>query len=355
VLKCEHHSTSVEIVFIAMNIDIYTHFFPSKYAKAISRLAEKKHPDVPDIDLLAKMFPKLCDLSLRLGDMEKHQTAIQVLAPLPIPPELFVGTDHAAELASIANDAMAEVIAGQSKSFMGVALLPLQIREASEQELTRAVRDLGFKGAMIFTNINGNPLDDPNLLGVYAKAVQLEVPLWLHPISWNYYGWVREHLIWQIFGWPIDTTLAMARLVYGGIMERYPELKVITHHAGGTIPYLIGRVIDTYEQNEELIRLSRADGDRSPKEVSSPLKGFQQFYGDTALSGVPGAMKCAHDFFGSEKLVFGSDYPFGPLAGESFIRSNLDALNSLGLAKHEQELILVKNAAALLKSDFKSA
>src|SRR6185437_3224797 len=141
----------------------------------------------------------------------------------------------------IANDAMAETVVRNPRRFTGVALLCFQEIDQAVEELERAVQILGMKGAMLFTHIQGNPLDMPKLFPLYAKAIELDVPLWIHPISWNYYDWVRDFLIWQIFGWPIDTTLAMARLVYGGVMEKFPKIKFITHHAGGTVPYLFGR------------------------------------------------------------------------------------------------------------------
>lgn len=332
-----------------MTIDAYTHFFPTAYARAIRRTATRAHPDVPDMDLLMKLFPNLCDLSSRVAHMDRHEISMQVLTPLPIPPELFTGDKGGAPLARDANNAMAEEIESQNR-FVGVALLCFEDPEEAAGELERAVRQAGLKGGMIFTNIQGRPLDSPDLFCVYEKAVELDVPLWIHPISWNYYDWVRDYLIWQIFGWPIDTTLAMARLVYGGVLEKYPHLKLITHHAGGTVPYLIGRVVDTYDQNEELTRLS-GEMNAAPAETNTrtPLEYFRMFYGDTALSGIPGAMRCAYDMFGAGRLLFASDYPFGPDAGQRFIGSNLEALGGLGLDAASMERVRFKNSQDLLK------
>jgi uncharacterized protein len=223
----------------------------------------------------------------------------------------------------------------------------LDMDEAAN-ELDRAVKRLGLKGAMLFTNISGKPLDIPQLSQVYEKAQSLNVPLWIHPISWNYYDWVRDYLIWQIFGWPIDTTLAMARLVYGGVLEKFPRLKFITHHAGGTTPYLIGRVIDTYDQNEELMRLSASGATAPLPTTKKPIDYYRMFFGDTALSGIPSAMNCAYEMFGSEHLVFGSDYPFGPNGGQRFIHSNLAALDTLHLPDRDRKRVLVENARLLL-------
>ncbi len=331
------------------NIDIYTHFFPPAYAKEITRVATRTPPDVPNIEMLMRMFPNLCEFETRLAHMDRYETSLQVLTPLPIPADLFVGDSSAAALVRVANDAMAEAIAKRSDRFVGVALLSFLDAQEAASELERAVKHLGMKGAMLFTNIGGRPVDMPQLFPVYEKAQALDVPLWIHPISWNYYDWVRDHLIWQIFGWPIDTTLAMARLVYGGVLEKFPKLKFIAHHAGGATPYLIGRVIDTYDQNEELMRLSGGSGSHAPPPLAKkPIDYYRMFYGDTALSGIDGAMTCAHEMFGSDRLAFGSDYPFGPENGQRFIHSNLAAVNNLKLPDRERNKILHENARYLL-------
>ena len=333
-----------------MNIDIYTHFFPKAYGQAIAHHATRSHPDVPDVDALMRMFPNLCDLELRIPHMDEYETSIQVLTPLPIPVELFAEDEsQALALMHIANDAMAETVARNPRRFTAIALLCFQNIEESVAEMERAVHELGMKGAMIFTHIQGKPLDTPDLFAIYAKAIELDVPLWIHPISWNYYEWVRDYLIWQIFGWPIDTTLAMARLVYGGVLEKFPTIKFITHHAGGTVPYLWGRVIDTHDQNEELTKLSAGSGKEGSKSpVKTPMDYFHMFYGDTALSGLTEAMRCAHQMFGSDRLLFGSDYPFGPDGGRRFIRTNLSALSDIGLGPDAHRNVLFRNSESLL-------
>lgn len=332
-----------------MNIDIYTHFFPPAYAKELVRQATQKSPDVPNVEMLMRLFPNLCEFDTRLAHMDRYETSLQVLTPLPIPTDTFVSDPTAAAgLARVANDAMAEAIAKHQDRFAGVALLCFVDPGEAANELERAVKHLGMKGAMLFTNIGGKPVDMPGLSVVYEKAQGLNVPLWIHPISWNYYDWVRDYLTWQIFAWPMDTTLAMARIVYGGVLEKFPNLKFITHHAGGTTPYLIGRVIDTYDQNEELMRLSGSVGGRNPHGEKKPIDYYHMFYGDTALSGIASAMNCGYEMFGSERFVFGSDYPFGPDSGQRFIHSNLTAIDALKLPDRDRKRVLFGNAHTLL-------
>jgi aminocarboxymuconate-semialdehyde decarboxylase len=299
--------------------------------------------------MLMRFFPNLCEFDARLGHMDKYETSLQVLTPLPIPPDLFVSDTAAANaLVRVANDSMAEAISKRQDRFAAVALLCFADMGEAANELERAVKHLGMKGGMLFTNISGRPVDIPQIFPVYEKAQSLDVPLWIHPISWNYYDWVRDFLIWQIFGWPIDTTLAMARLVYGGVLEKFPRLKFITHHAGGTTPYLIGRVIDTYDQNEELMRLSGSSAITPGPAAKKPIDYYHMFYGDTALSGIPSAMNCGYEMFGSDRFAFGSDYPFGPESGQRFIHANLTAIDSLKLSDRDRKKVLVGNAQSLL-------
>jgi len=335
-----------------MVIDAYTHFFPVAYQQMIERCTTRKHPDVPNLQALARLFPNLCEFETRLRHMDKHGIAIQVLTPLPIPVELFIGERDAVtgcELARVANDALATEIGKQDTRFVGVGLLSFSDMQHAVLELSRTVDDLGFAGAMLFTNIAGQPLDSEFLQPLYAKAVELDVPLWLHPVSWDYYPWVRDYLIWQIFGWPIDTTLAMARIVYGGVFDLFPKLKIITHHAGATVPALFGRVVDTYDQNLELAQLSAV----RPIEVSdfgrNPVQDFSNFYADTAVSGSVPALRAAVDVFGVGHVLYGSDYPFGPNAGQRFIRANLEAVGALHLSPSDTESIFYNTTRALLQ------
>jgi uncharacterized protein len=336
------------------NIDIYTHFLPPDYAKSIRETTSRAYSDLYGIDGLIQLYPNLSEFEARLRHMETNGTELQVLTPLPVPVEKFIADSDRqtpGELVRIANDAMAEEVARHADRFVGVALLSFDDIGSAVTEMHRAVTKLGLKGAMIFTHIGGHPLDLPEFYPIYEKAIELGVPLWLHPISWDYFPWVREHLLWQIFCWPFDTTLAMARLVYGGVMERYPTLKLITHHAGGTVPFLLGRVIDVYDQERGFATLYGQGSiarDIAPLPQYRPEELFRTFYADVALSGWLPSLACAYDFFGSDRLVFGSDYPFGPERGERFLRSNLAAVEQLRLPRGEHSKILEKNARMLL-------
>lgn len=340
----------------SMNIDIYSHYLPTPYAEFLSHSTRGVHPDTGRIAELGQLFPPLCNLDMRIGHMDRYQLSVQVLTPLPIPVEQFFEQGNqaqAAELVRVANDSMAESVARKPERFVGVALLSFQEVGAAIEELVRTVQQLGMKGAMVFTNLSGEPLDSPRLYPLYEKVIELDVPLWIHPVSWDYYPWVREYLIWQTFTWPFDTTLAMARLVYGGVLEKFPRLKLITHHAGGVLPCLAGRVQDVYDQTKEFAALysEKVLPEQTPSGSASrtPLDYFKMFYSDVALSGWKPALECAYAFFGSSRLVFGSDYPFSPEQGERFLRTNLAAVMELEISAAERSRVLEENAKLLLK------
>ncbi len=337
-----------------MTIDIYTHFVPARYADALARKTSGVHPDAGRIGDLGKMFPNLLECDSRLAHMDKYGVSLQVLTPLPLPVEEFMtegDEQRVCELVRLANDSMAEIVARRPDRFVAVALLAFQEIGLAVEELVRAVRELSMKGAMLFTNINGRPLDWPELFPIYEKAVELDVPLWVHPVSWNYYEWIRDFLLWQIFGWPFDTTLATARLVYSGVLEKFPRLKLVTHHSGGVMPYLSERIRDIHDQTEEFRALYSEENVDAPGQASGrrhPLDVFRMFYTDVALSGSLPALRCSYAFFGARQLVFGTDYPFSPEQGERFIRANLAAVNSLEITTEERTRILAENAKELL-------
>ncbi len=140
-----------------------------------------------------------------------------------------------------------------------------------------------------------------------------------------------------LFGWPFDTSQAVWRLIFGGVLDRYPSLKVVTHHMGAMLPYFVNRI------NNQFNLYLR---DKLPRQISEYWKNL---YGDTALEGAVAAYHCGYAFFGPDRIVFGTDYPFGPQAGEAFIRTNLAGVRAMRLSAEIMEKILGENAKKLLK------
>src|SRR5215467_13638202 len=213
--------------------------------------------------------------------------------------------------------------------------------------MDRAINQLGAVGVQTYTNINGLPLDEPGFAPFFARMAKHERPIWLHPTRTaavrDYESEAKSRYeMWWCFGWPYDTSVAMARLVFSGLFDRHPDLKIITHHLGGMIPYFDGRVgpgLDVLGQ-----RTSDEDYSRILPSLKRPhLDYFREFYGDTAMFGGKYGIPCGLDFFGPDHIVFATDTPLGPIAPTIAV---IDGLAIDGAARRK---IYVGNAEKLVK------
>lgn len=330
-------------------IDIYNHFMPQRYFARFSEV-------VRDKGMAKRMngIAMLHDLDARMRMMDRWPSYQQVLAPSPPPPESLGAPEVAIELARLCNDGLAEICArfpGKFPAF--VAAVPMNDVAAALTEIDRAVTQLGARGIQIFTHVNGRPLDDPDFLPVFeAMATRHRLPILLHPVrtpaTADYAGEAKSKFeIWQVLGWPHDTSVALARLVFSGMLDRFPELKVVSHHLGGTVPYLEGRLGPLWDQ----LGARTVDEDYSSLLASMtrrPVDYFRMFHGDTVVGGSKAALACGLSFFGVDHVLFGSDCPFDPEGGPMFIRENLRALDELDLAPGDKRKVLSGNAIAML-------
>ena len=236
--------------------------------------------------------------------------------------------------------------------------MPLNNVEASLQEMDRAIA-LGARGIQIFTNVNGRALDDPEFLAIFEHATSHHnVPIWMHPARdarvADYPGEAKsKYEIWQVLGWPYETSVAMARIVFSGMFDRLPEMTIITHHLGAMIPYFEGRVGPLWDQlgtrtsDEDysgILAGMRAKGHR-------PIDYFRLFYNDTAVGGARSAIRCGLDFFGAGRVLFATDYPFDPEGGPMFIRETTAAIDGLTLTEDERASIYFRNALRMLRRE----
>lgn len=280
----------------------------------------------------------------RLQHMDKYNIDMQILS-LALPAYTIVNPDQAVELARIANDGIAELIAKHPQRFQGVATLPLLTMDKALDELDRSIKDLGLKGVQIFGNVNGKSIDSPEFIPLYEKVVEYDIPVLLHPANWQSYEWVDEYKLNIILGWPFDTSLAMCRLVFGGILERFPNLKIITHHGGAMISFFSERISEAAERSE--MPLLSKEG---KKNISKPaLEYFKKFYNDTVVIGWTPALELVGKFFGYDHLVFGTDYPFSPEQGSVAIKNAIRVVNELNVSEDEKKIIFEKNAKRLFK------
>lgn len=273
------------------------------------------------------------------------------LASPPI--ERFAGPDVSPELATVANDGMASLVDEHDRFVGFVASLPMNNPDASLAEAKRAIDQLGATGVQIFTNVDGRALDNPEFLPLFELMASYDLPIWIHPARGAEMPDYRDedrskYEIWWTFGWPYETSAMMARLVFSGLFDLFPDLKIITHHLGGMTPYFEGRVGPGMDQlgsrttDEDLTVIL----DRLQKR---PLDYFKQFYGDTAVFGSAAATRCGPEFFGVDHVLFASDCPFDPEKGPGFIRETIRVLDGLDVSDEVRAQIYEGNARRMLR------
>ncbi|OGT82548.1 MAG: amidohydrolase, partial [Gammaproteobacteria bacterium RIFCSPLOWO2_12_FULL_52_10] len=275
------------------------------------------------------------------------------------PLELIKDPKVSAELARVGNDGMQELCVKYPERFPGfIASLPMNDPVAAVAEIRRAVEDLGALGVQIFTNVAGKPLDAPEFRPVFEMMAAYDKPIWLHPTRGaNFPDYLTEtrslYEIWWTFGWPYETSVALARLVFAKIMQELPKLKIITHHAGGMVSFFEGRVGPGWDQLGA--RTSSEDYSVLLKELSQrPVDYFRRFYADTATFGSRAALVCALEFFGVDHVVFASDAPFDPEKGPMYIRDTIKVIDSLDISDADRRKIYHGNAAKLTGLSVKS-
>ena len=328
-----------------MQIDVYAHIVPPRFLYRVEGLlAEHGLPErLKLFDPWLHDDPVLTDLDARWRLLEPYPDYRQALVLGVFPVDELGPPKVTRALAREVNDELAELVRQHPDRFVGFAAsLPLNDPDASVEELQRAHRELRANGVLMHTNVRGVPLDDPRFEPLFALAHDLGTAIWLHPTRspiWPDYPTEAEsrYGIWWSLGWPYETAAAMARLVFSGHMERYPRLKIITHHAGGMVPHFSGR-LDTIQTEDQR--------DAFENTLKKPaLDYFRQFYVDTAMFGAPHAVRCAVEFFGAERILFGTDMPLG---GPDVISETIRDLEDLGLGPEEEHAIFAGNAERVL-------
>ena len=272
----------------------------------------------------------------------------------PVPPlEDFAGPERAAELARLANDEMAELVAKYPDRFVAaIALLPMNDVEAALNETDRAIKELGFKGIYVHSNINGKPLDAPEFLPFFEKMAAYDLPIYIHPWRGNDYPEYpvedeSKYAIASTFGWPYETTAAMTRIVFSGLFERFPNLKVVTHHGGGMVSFYEQRIVQHYGQFQSSYHDYSEISSRLKK---APIDYFKMFYNDTAIHGNTPALMLAYSFWGADKLIFGADMPLGdPAFGMRSYTETIGAIEAMDISDEEKQMIFAGNIRRLLK------
>ncbi len=334
-------------------IDAFPHIFPPKFFERMLEVA-------PDNNAIKRWLhiPVLYDLQARLKMMDEFGPDYQQILTLSLPTlEALAPPDKSPELARLANDGMAEICAQHPKRFPGwVASLPMNNVPECLKEMERAIGGMGARGIQIFTNVNGRPLDEPEFAPIFARMHEYDLPIWLHPTrgpSMNDYASEKKSKfeIWWLFGWPYETSAACARMVFSGFFDRWPNLKIITHHMGAMIPYLENRIGMGMDQMGT--RTADEDYTKIVKDMNAkgkrPVDYFRMFYADTSVNGSAEAIRCGLHFFGPEHSLFGTDCPFDPQGGPMFIREGLRAIDELELEQAVLDKLMHGNAERLLR------
>lgn len=324
-----------------MILDFHNHFFPQAYlqelAKGKARATVEKDGEgrtimVTDGDyniIVQEHF----DGGARRTALHAAGVDMQCLT-MTVPGVHSEDPAMGIHLAKLVNDGFAEVIAAYPETFTALAALPLQSPTAAVQELERAVRQGGLRGGTLFTHVNGQQLDDPAFWPLYAKACELDVPLFIHPIVPMHIGAMGDYRLVAVEGFLFETSIAVSRLLYGGVIAQFPALTLVLAHMGGTLPFLAERMDRGFEVYPECRQ----------KITEAPSIALRHMYMDTFPYSHK-AIQFAVDFAGADKILMGSDYPhqIGDLPG------GVATIQDLALSEDAKALILGGNAKRLLK------
>ena len=331
-------------------IDVFTHIWPEAYFKALIGIVGEMHA----ITARSGRVPMMTNLDRRFEVMDMFGDDYCQILSLAAPPlEAICTPDQALELSRIGTDSMAELCAKYPRRFPGfIGSAVMNNPDAVVDEARRNIEELGAVGMQIFTNVGGKPLDLPEFEPFFEYMAQSGKAVWLHPARGaNFPDYLTEkqseYEIWWTFGWPYETSAAMARMVFSGLFDRNPGLNIVTHHAGGMVPFFEGRVGPGWDQMGA--RTTDRDLAAVRKALKKPhLEYFKDFYADTATFGSATAIKHAIEFFGEDHVMFASDAPFDPEAGPMYIRETIRILDELDISDETRRKVYQDNAAKLL-------
>ena len=321
-------------------IDFHNHFYPPEYLEALRSGGTAVRLWTDDAGNPVLGYPGDYnvavrghrDIAYRAEVLAREGVDMQVLSFTT--PGTHVETPaRAAALARLVNDAFAAVVRERGAQFTALATLPLNDPARAAAELERAVGELGLRGAMLFSNVNGVALADDRFTPLYRAADALQAVLYIHPTHPVGVEAMTEYWLMPLVGFLFDTTLAAARLVFSGVVERFPRIRWVLGHLGGAIPYVAERLDRGYEAFPEC----RAHIGRPPSAY------LREFYYDT-VNFDPESLRLAVRFAGPERILAGSDYPhrIGSL------RSMRESLGRLDVPAADLAQILSGNAARLL-------
>jgi predicted TIM-barrel fold metal-dependent hydrolase len=336
-----------------MKIDAFCHTLPRPYYDQLFKL------DTPsaaaNIRNRVSAIPSLADMDVRFAQLDEFGDDYRQVINIAAPPVDDLGPPEVArQMARLGNESLAELVRSHPDRFAGfMASIPMDDPEAAVAELDYAIGELGALGGQIYTHLHGAAMDSPRLDPFWARAAEHGRLIQVHPCrnaEWaDYPAEQRSKFeIWWTFGWEMDLSVFMARLVFAGVLERYPGLKLLIHHGGSMVPHFSGRVGPGWDQLGARTPPDQGADIAGYQLAKRPIEYFRMMYADTAMFGAAHALRCVIDFYGTDHVLFGSDSPFDPEKGPGYIRATIRNLQEIGLTEAEQDAIFRGNACRLL-------
>lgn len=329
-----------------MKVDIFNHVLPPPLLERLAAIMPA--PPVKRWQSIKTLY----DVDTRVRMLDEFGDYRQILSLGQPPLDEVAGPDASPELARIGNDGMAAMCKARPDRFPGfIASLPMNNPVAAVKEIDRAVRDLGALGVQIHSNVGGKALDQPEFFPVFDRMRQLAKPVWLHPgrpMSHPDYL-AEDHSMYEIFwglGWAYETSAAMARLVFSGMLDKLPGLKIIAHHWGAYIPHAEGRIPHWEGRSSQSVE--HPYGPLKERLKRPAMEYFKSFYADTAMFGARAASQAGLEFFGAGHSLFATDCPYDREGGRIFIRDTIKVIEELRCTAAEREQIYSGNYRTLV-------
>jgi aminocarboxymuconate-semialdehyde decarboxylase len=329
----------------SLRIDIHCHYLNTEVAAKVAHLNPGQHePSVVYANALTREVnvkqmrdraPKLSDIQVRLKDMDRMGIDVQAVSPAPNQTYYWTDPGLGAEFARSVNERIAGICGKWPERFVGLGTVPLQDSDLAVKELTHCVKALGLRGVEINPSVNGMDLTDRklNLEKFFAKVQDLDVLIFMHPIGFTQGERLMDHYFNNVIGNPLETTVAASHLIFDGVMERYPRLKVVLPHAGGYLAHYWARMDHAY----------RARPDCRVSIKRKPSTYLEKFYFDT-ITFDPGMLKHLIERFGADHVVLGTDYPY-----DMGVDDPIGFINRISkLSFNDKNKIMGQNAARLL-------
>jgi aminocarboxymuconate-semialdehyde decarboxylase len=326
-----------------MKIDVHNHFYPDAFLVELERQGSNAGISlerdswgrtiiVQNGNQVVTITPPMKDIDIRLRDMD-HVGFDKEILTLSIPSVDIFPSENGEKLSRVVNDEFAKICRDHPDRFMAFATLPFKDPDRTIAELERCIDELGFRGACIGSNINGMNLDHPILDPFYQRISAYDLPIHIHPRPPRDRETFKDYRLNPMIGFEMDLCVAVVRLVMGGVLKRFPDLKFIVSHLGGAIPYLAERIQNCYEAYPEC----------QANITGSAIDYLKKFYYDTVSFFEP-ALMCAYSFAGADHLVLGSDYPH--VIGD--IQEAVTSIEALDIPIEEKENIYSRNILGLM-------